>query len=166
MLAITVNRKQARKKRLHCDDRDSFQHIADAYAANALLARDRHIQPWRKQNLGDLLVGWDDEALPASCGNTLEALARLVDVSVETLRMYLRVGPAPAASLIRDKVDEAGGAASIMQGDDDQIVPYPGAGKLQAELVKRAVLKVYPGKPHGLTDPEEINADLLAFIPI
>lgn len=54
----------------------------------------------------------------------------------------------------------------VMQGDDDQIVPFKDAGKLQAELVKGAVLKVYPGKPHGLmtTDAEEINADLLAFI--
>jgi non-heme chloroperoxidase len=54
----------------------------------------------------------------------------------------------------------------VMQGDDDQIVPYADAGKLQAELVQGAVLKVYPGRPHGLmtTDPEEINADLLAFI--
>jgi non-heme chloroperoxidase len=54
----------------------------------------------------------------------------------------------------------------VMQGDDDQIVPYADAGKMQAELVKGAVAKVYPGKPHGLmtTDAEEINADLLTFI--
>jgi non-heme chloroperoxidase len=54
----------------------------------------------------------------------------------------------------------------VMQGDDDQIVPFADAGKLQAKLVKGAVLKVYPGKPHGLmtTDAEQINPDLLAFI--
>jgi non-heme chloroperoxidase len=54
----------------------------------------------------------------------------------------------------------------IIQGDDDQIVPFKDAGKRQAELVKGAVLKVYPGAPHGLcsTEKDKVNADLLAFI--
>jgi non-heme chloroperoxidase len=54
----------------------------------------------------------------------------------------------------------------IMQGDDDQIVPYKNASLLQAKLVKNSTLKIYPGLPHGLmtTHPEIINADLLAFL--
>ncbi|MBJ6761895.1 alpha/beta hydrolase [Myxococcaceae bacterium JPH2] len=54
----------------------------------------------------------------------------------------------------------------VMHGDADQIVPFEGAGKLTATLVKGATLKVYPGAPHGLcsTLKEDINRDLLAFI--
>ena len=54
----------------------------------------------------------------------------------------------------------------VMQGDDDQIVPYKDASLLQAKLLKRGTLKIYPGFPHGLmtTHAEVINADLLAFI--
>lgn len=54
----------------------------------------------------------------------------------------------------------------VVQGDDDQIVPFDNAGKLQAKLVKNAQLKVYQGAPHGLctTEKEKVNADLLAFI--
>jgi pimeloyl-ACP methyl ester carboxylesterase len=33
------------------------------------------------------------------------------------------------------------------------------------KLVKKSTLKIYPGLPHGVstTNPEQINADLLAF---
>jgi non-heme chloroperoxidase len=54
----------------------------------------------------------------------------------------------------------------VMQGDDDQIVPYKGAALLQAKLLKHSTLKLYPGFPHGMltTYSETINPDLLAFI--
>src|SRR5208283_6129755 len=54
----------------------------------------------------------------------------------------------------------------VMQGDDDQIVPYKDASLLQAKLLKHATLKIYPGFPHGMmtTHADVINADLLAFI--
>jgi non-heme chloroperoxidase len=54
----------------------------------------------------------------------------------------------------------------ILQGDDDQIVPYQAASLKQAELVKGAVLKIYRGAPHGMctTLKDDVNADLLAFI--
>jgi non-heme chloroperoxidase len=54
----------------------------------------------------------------------------------------------------------------VMQGDDDQIVPYKGAALLQAKLLKNAKLKLYPGFPHGMltTYSDTINQDLLAFI--
>ncbi|PWT91133.1 MAG: alpha/beta hydrolase [Proteobacteria bacterium] len=53
----------------------------------------------------------------------------------------------------------------VIQGDDDQIVPFANAGALQAKLIKGAVLKVYKGAPHGLctTHKDQVNEDLLAF---
>jgi non-heme chloroperoxidase len=53
-----------------------------------------------------------------------------------------------------------------MHGDDDQIVPIDAAGRMSAKIVKGAVLKVYPGFPHGMptTNADQINADLLGFI--
>jgi non-heme chloroperoxidase len=53
----------------------------------------------------------------------------------------------------------------IMQGDDDQIVPYADASLLQAKLVKGSILKIIPGAPHGMcsTLKDQINAELLAF---
>jgi non-heme chloroperoxidase len=54
----------------------------------------------------------------------------------------------------------------VIHGDDDQIVPIDAAGRSSAKLVKGAVLKVYPGAPHGITDThkDQLSADLLAFI--
>ncbi len=54
----------------------------------------------------------------------------------------------------------------VLQGDDDQIVPYKNASELQAKLLPNATLKVYPGFPHGMltTHADVINPDLLAFI--
>jgi non-heme chloroperoxidase len=54
----------------------------------------------------------------------------------------------------------------VMQGDDDQIVPYKNAALHQAKLIKNATLKVYRGYPHGMltTHADVINSDLLAFI--
>ena len=56
--------------------------------------------------------------------------------------------------------------ALILQGDDDQVVPYKNASLLQAKLLKSSTLKIYPGFPHGMmtTHADVINADLLAFI--
>ena len=53
----------------------------------------------------------------------------------------------------------------VMHGDDDQIVPIAAASLKTAKLVNKATLKVYPGFPHGMprTNPDSINADLLAF---
>ncbi len=54
----------------------------------------------------------------------------------------------------------------ILHGDDDQIVPIGASALLAAKLVKNAKLKIYPGGSHGIcaTQPDEVNADLLAFI--
>jgi non-heme chloroperoxidase len=54
----------------------------------------------------------------------------------------------------------------IIHGDDDQIVPFADSAPLSAKLVPDAVLKVYPGAPHGLmvTHRDQFHADLLGFI--
>jgi non-heme chloroperoxidase len=56
----------------------------------------------------------------------------------------------------------------IIQGDDDQIVPFNNAGALQAKLITGAELKVYKGAPHGLctTHKQQLNEDLLEFIKL
>jgi non-heme chloroperoxidase len=53
----------------------------------------------------------------------------------------------------------------IIQGTDDQIVPYKDASVLQHELIKGSILNLYQGAPHGLptTLKDRLNADLLAF---
>lgn len=54
----------------------------------------------------------------------------------------------------------------IVHGDDDQIVPIDRAGRASKKLVPHAVLKVYEGAPHGLTDThkDRLNQDMLAFL--
>jgi non-heme chloroperoxidase len=54
----------------------------------------------------------------------------------------------------------------VIQGDDDQVVPYKDASELQAKLLKNSTLKIYKGFPHGMltTHADVINPDLLAFI--
>ena len=54
----------------------------------------------------------------------------------------------------------------ILHGDDDQIVPIQASALLSSKIVKGAILKVYPGYPHGMcqTHKDDINADLLAFL--
>jgi non-heme chloroperoxidase len=54
----------------------------------------------------------------------------------------------------------------ILHGDDDQIVPIADTAILSAKLIKNAILKVYPGLPHGMcqTHKDLVNADLLKFI--
>lgn len=54
----------------------------------------------------------------------------------------------------------------IMHGDDDQVVPIAVTSLLSAKIIKNAVLKVYPGYPHGMpqTHKDVINTDLLAFV--
>ncbi|MEW6640985.1 MAG: alpha/beta hydrolase [Pseudomonadota bacterium] len=54
----------------------------------------------------------------------------------------------------------------VMQGDDDQVVPYRNAALLQDKLLSNSTLKIYPGFSHGMhtANADVINADLLAFI--
>src|SRR5438309_1708114 len=54
----------------------------------------------------------------------------------------------------------------ILHGDDDQIVPIGASAMLSSKIVKGAILKIYPGAPHGMcsTLKDRVNAELLAFI--
>jgi non-heme chloroperoxidase len=54
----------------------------------------------------------------------------------------------------------------IIHGDDDQIVPIGASALLSSKLVKGAILKVYPGAPHGMcsTLKDKVNNELLEFI--
>lgn len=54
----------------------------------------------------------------------------------------------------------------VMQGDDDQVVPYKDAALKQHELLQNSTLKIYEGYPHGMltVHADVINPDLLAFI--
>jgi non-heme chloroperoxidase len=54
----------------------------------------------------------------------------------------------------------------ILHGDDDQIVPIGAAALMSSKIVKNAILKVYPGAPHGMctTLKDQVNEELLAFI--
>ena len=53
----------------------------------------------------------------------------------------------------------------IIQGTDDQIVPFRIASLLQHQIIKGSILKLYEGAPHGLitTLKDQINQDLFAF---
>lgn len=54
----------------------------------------------------------------------------------------------------------------VIQGDDDQVVPYKNASLKQAELLQNATLKIYEGYSHGMlaVNADVINPDLLAFV--
>lgn len=54
----------------------------------------------------------------------------------------------------------------VMHGQDDQVVPIADAALKSVKLLKKGVLKVYPGLPHGMatTHAELINGDILAFL--
>jgi non-heme chloroperoxidase len=54
----------------------------------------------------------------------------------------------------------------VMHSQGDQIVPYVASGPKSAELLANGTLKTYQGFPHGMptTHPQEINADILAFL--
>ncbi len=54
----------------------------------------------------------------------------------------------------------------VMQGDDDQVVPYTDAAMLQIKLLKNGTLKIYKGYPHGMltVHGDVLNPDLLAFV--
>jgi pimeloyl-ACP methyl ester carboxylesterase len=82
----------------------------------------------------------------------VECLFRLAEASSET-----------------DQTDELKAitvSTLVMQGDDDQFLPYKDHSLLQAKLLQHSTLKIYPGFPHGMmtAHADVINADILAFI--
>jgi non-heme chloroperoxidase len=53
----------------------------------------------------------------------------------------------------------------VVHGDDDQIVPIEATGRLAAQMIKGATLKVYAGAPHAtaFTHKDQLAADLAQF---
>lgn len=101
-----------------------------------------------------------------------------VDVSEGTIRNWWRQGMMGSAKAHYEGIkafsetDQTEDLKAIMvptlvlQGDDDQVVPYKNAAILQDRLLQNSTLKIYPGYPHGMhtTHADIINADILAFI--
>jgi non-heme chloroperoxidase len=54
----------------------------------------------------------------------------------------------------------------ILQGDDDQIVPYTDGALVQAKLIKGSTVKIYKGGAHGMCtiNKDEVSEDLYTFI--
>lgn len=54
----------------------------------------------------------------------------------------------------------------VMQGDDDQVVPYKNAALMQDKLLANSKLIIYPGYPHGMhtSHADVVNKDILEFI--
>ncbi|WP_370735157.1 alpha/beta fold hydrolase [Roseibium alexandrii] len=54
----------------------------------------------------------------------------------------------------------------VLHGDDDQVVPIANSADKAIKLLKNGTQKTYAGLSHGFfaTHPDEVNADLLAFI--
>jgi non-heme chloroperoxidase len=54
----------------------------------------------------------------------------------------------------------------LIHSEDDQVVPFADSAPLAVQLLKYGELKTYTTFPHGCmtTHPDEINADILAFI--
>src|SRR3954454_20357071 len=54
----------------------------------------------------------------------------------------------------------------LIHSEDDQIVPYADSAPLAVKLLRNGQLKTYSTLPHGCmtTHPDEINADILAFL--
>ncbi|GAA0786014.1 alpha/beta hydrolase [Roseibium denhamense] len=54
----------------------------------------------------------------------------------------------------------------VLHGDDDQVVPIANSADKAIKLLKNGTQKTYAGLSHGFfaTHPDEVNADLLAFV--
>ncbi len=71
-----------------------------------------------------------------------------------------------SATDFRDDLRKFDVPTLVIHGDDDQVVPFTVGGQASAALIEGAVLKVYAGAPHGITDThkEQLGRDLLAFL--
>jgi len=59
-------------------------------------------------------------------------------------------------------------STQVIHGSNDQVVPFETTGKVAAEMITGAQLKVYDNAPHGfaVTHTDQLNADLLTFLKI
>lgn len=133
---------------------ETFDAIRAGEAANrSQLYRDFADGPFFGNNrTGDVPQGTRDafwlQGLAAGTRNTYECIAAF---SATDFRPDLAAFDVPTL---------------IIQGDDDQIVPFEISGKLSAQLISNAELLVYEGGAHGLPDTarDRLHADILAFI--
>ena len=54
----------------------------------------------------------------------------------------------------------------VLHGGDDQIVPVAASAPLSARMLRRSVLKIYDGLPHGVctSHADIVNAEIFSFI--
>ncbi|WP_308287372.1 alpha/beta fold hydrolase [Actinomadura parmotrematis] len=73
-----------------------------------------------------------------------------------------------AGDVFYDDLAEFDVPTLVVHGDDDQVVPFETTGKVAAEFVADAELKVYEGGSHGIFtvpgDKERFNKDPLEFL--
>ena len=82
-----------------------------------------------------------------------------IPVAIATSRALISTDLRPVLAKINRPV-------LILHGDKDVSAPLEITGRRTAQGIKGAVLKVYPGGPHGLfvTHMKQVNADLLGFL--
>ena len=78
----------------------------------------------------------------------------------------LATGRATVTTDLRPVLAKVDRPVLILHGDNDHSAPLEITGRRTAQGIKDAVLKVYPGGPHGLfvTHMKQVNADLAAFL--
>ena len=91
-------------------------------------------------------------------------------LAAELLRTPVSIGIAAnrifVAADLRPDLAKIDRPVLILQGDKDMSAPLDLTGRRTAAGIPGAVLKVYPGAPHGLfiTHMEQVNRDLLEFV--
>ena len=109
-----------------------------------------------------------DNKLPFFTGETsaqmmewmqTEMLRSHVPITIACSRAYVETDLRPDLA----KVDKS---VLILQGDKDVSAPLEMTGRRTAAGIRGAVLKVYPGAPHGLflTHMDQVNRDILEFV--
>jgi non-heme chloroperoxidase len=89
--------------------------------------------------------------------------AQLLNTPVATAIAYHR---AYAATDLRPDLAKMRRPVLILHGDKDVSAPLEITGRRTALGIPGAILKVYPGAPHGLfiTHMDQVNEDILQFI--
>jgi pimeloyl-ACP methyl ester carboxylesterase len=102
---------------------------------------------------------------------TPETSVQMMEWVAEMMRempipVALATGRAMVTTDLRPVLAKIDRPVLILHGDNDHSAPLEITGRRTAEGIKGAVLKVYPGGPHGLfvTHMKQVNADLLAFL--
>ena len=102
---------------------------------------------------------------------TPETSVQMMEWVAEMMRempipVALATGRAMVTTDLRPVLAKIDRPVLILHGDNDHSAPLEITGRRTAQGIKGAVLKIYPGGPHGLfvTHMKQVNADLLAFL--